>query len=105
MGITSGTRVATVWHTCGKRVADVWHSCDCCGIAPIRHSKACHEIRQETKKARGVNMMGEEVLGGSDFAAPGGFQSWIQVPKMKICASRGASIMDSGPQDENSTDS
>ena len=43
-------------------------------------------------KARGVKMMGEEndwrgCLGGT----------WL-------CGSRGASIMDSGPQDENSTD-
>ena len=29
-------------------------------------------------------MIGGDVWGGSGFAAPGGLQSWIQVPKMKI---------------------
>ena len=29
-------------------------------------------------------MIGGDVLGGRGYAAPGGLQSWIQVPKMKI---------------------
>ena len=29
-------------------------------------------------------MIGGDVLGGRGYAAPGGLQSWIQVPKMKV---------------------